>query len=130
MSKRYVVQVNVNTIADPEWVTVPHPKTGTDWMTRRRTSAIIDAAKLLKADGRQHRVVISRPVYEIVPEVSPVEIATAAETIHESWTDPDGDETVEVKSTETTEQVEDSHEPEDEGTCCFKHRQDWFQSQM
>lgn len=29
-----------------------------------------------------------------------------------------------------TEQVEDSHEPEDEGTCCFKHRQDWLQSQL
>lgn len=29
-----------------------------------------------------------------------------------------------------TEQIEDSHEPEDEGTCCFKHRQDWLQSQL
>jgi hypothetical protein len=145
MSKRYIIQANVSTDpANPTWENLEHPAGGT-WMTRSRTTARRDAARLvLNSDGNltaeKIQVVESRPVYETVLSVGPAEIQEAVEflqftagTVLDPETvldDDDDDDSTAVLKAPTTEQVEDSHEPEDEGTCCFKHRQDWLQSQM
>lgn len=84
MSKRYVIQV-LDTITDENatqvyeiataengqpltaWFNVQHPAGG-DWLTRSRTTALSDAAKLVQAgETRELRICMSRPVYAIVP---------------------------------------------------------------
>lgn len=71
MSKRYVIQVcTTNTPGfEKEWKALNHPGTGSPWMTHSRMTALVDAAKLINdGETRELRVVVSRPVYEIVVE--------------------------------------------------------------
>jgi hypothetical protein len=78
MSKRYVIQVNSGT----EWVPVLHPDTQKPWMTRTRNTALMDAARMINhGETRELRVVISRPVYEILVEggATPEELVTLAQ---------------------------------------------------
>lgn len=67
MSKRYVIQVKAAAFGqEPEWLNLQHPNGG-DWMTRSRSTAIADAARLVQAgETRELRVMLSRPVYELV----------------------------------------------------------------
>lgn len=84
MSKRYVIQINVATFAgaDPLWENVQHPAGG-DWLTRRRSTAIADAAKLVNAgETRELRIAISLPVYDVKPEVGMDAIREAAAAIN------------------------------------------------
>ncbi len=81
MAKRYVIQVNTvdaDLSGDSKWETVQHPAGG-DWMTRSRSTAIADAASLRNAgEARELRIAVSRPVYELVPDITDEQIAEAA----------------------------------------------------
>lgn len=100
MSKRYVIQV-LGTITDENvkdvqevhdndgtqaWFNVQHPKGG-DWKTRSRSTAIVDAAKLVQAgETRELRISISKPVYALTPDVDYAAIKNAAEVISpDAW---------------------------------------------
>jgi hypothetical protein len=115
MSKRYVIQVldivtdeNATDVAEvapnadgeivQAWFNVQHPQGG-DWKTRRRSSAIADAAKLVHAgETRELRIAISRPVYALTPvaELDDAAIRQAATTVyndhlHTDMTDEEAD---------------------------------------
>lgn len=91
MSKRYVIQVrqfnydvNSSELA-PTWENVQHPSGG-DWMTRSRSTAIADAAKLVHdGETRELRIGVSRPVYAVTPEVDFEAIKAAEQEMN--WTD-------------------------------------------
>lgn len=100
MSKRYVIQVldtitdeNLGDVYDVEsadepmtgWFNLPHPSGG-DWLTRSRTTAISDAARLVhEGETRKLRIGVSRPVYAVTPEVDFEAIKAAEAAIN--WTD-------------------------------------------
>lgn len=88
MSKRYVIQVLSHSIfADgvgQSWVTVQHPSG--DWMTRSRSTAIADAAKMIQnGETRELRIVLSEPVYSLTPIVDSDAIKIAAETLYNDF---------------------------------------------
>lgn len=95
MSKRYVIQVQEYVgINMPDvdgngcrWQTVQHPAGG-DWMTRSRSTAIADAAKLVHAgETRELRIGVSKPVYEVTPAIDMEQILAAKAAIN--WADAD-----------------------------------------
>lgn len=94
MSKRYVIQVYV--VNDDNgtlnaWQNVQHPS-GSDWMTRSRSTAIADAAKLVNAgETRELRIGVSRPVYSVTPDVDMEQIVAAAAEINFNEADDDED---------------------------------------
>lgn len=99
MSKRYVIQVNLSTGENAHWMNVQHP-TGGDWLTRSSSTAIADAAKLVKAgETRELRIGVSKPVYAVTPAIDMEQIlAAAAEINHtdaEDYFDAD-DETASI----------------------------------
>lgn len=95
MSKRYVIQVNGNPDlnADPRWVNVQHPAGG-DWLTRSRSTAIADAAKLVQAgETRELRVMLSLPVYQLQDAgVGNAEIVAASKEMHNPYLNPVDDD--------------------------------------
>lgn len=152
MSKRYVIQVNVGGTEDSglngQWENVQHPAGG-DWLTRSRSTAIADAAKLVHAgETRELRIGVSKPVYEVTPVVDMEQILAVKTEIN--WTadifaDTDEDDDEDYDGTDEDEDEneneddapiafelvdENTHEVTDDGSCCFKHRQAWIASQM
>lgn len=87
MSKRYVIQVRIVPTfpGGDEWINVQHVNGG-NWMTRSRSTAIADAAKLIQAgETRELRVVLSEPVYSLTPVVDSDAIKIAAETLYNDF---------------------------------------------
>lgn len=109
MSKRYVIQVletvngdNGKVIANVgEWKNLQHPKGG-DWMTRSRSTAIADAAKLVyDGETRELRIGISKPVYAVTPEIDMEQILAAKATIN--WASADDVDEVDENEEEDVE---------------------------
>lgn len=98
MSKRYVIQVNLSTDpTNPMWENYQFDNGGdskADWMTRSRNTALVDAAKIKHSgETRELRVMISQPVYELVPAgVGDAEITEVMNTVHPSWLENDSDD--------------------------------------
>lgn len=96
MSKRYVIQVKHTMHEDTEivkWENLQHPNGG-DWLTRSRSTAIADAARLVQAgETRELRVMESRPMYELVDAgVTQVEIDAVLADHLETVNDDDDDD--------------------------------------
>ena len=96
MSKRYVIQVfvtNEDNATLNVWETVQHPS-GNDWMTRSRSTAIADAAKLAQAgETRELRVMLSKPVFELVDAgVDNAVIVEASKVIYNDYVNTDDDD--------------------------------------
>lgn len=87
MSKRYVIQVLASAFGQaPEWLNYQHPAGG-DWMTRSRSTAIADAAKLVQVgETRELRVMLSKPVFELVDAgVDHAAIVEASQTMYNDF---------------------------------------------
>lgn len=117
MSKRYVIQVNVGGTEDTglngQWENVQHPAGG-DWKTRSRSTAIADAAKLVHAgETRELRIGVSKPVYEVTPEVDFEEILAAKVVISHADADDFEDEVDEDEEEDTEYDGEDVNNIDD-----------------
>ena len=122
MSKRYVIQVNLSTGENAHWQTVQHPAGG-DWMTRSRSTAIADAAKLVQSgETRELRIAVSKPVYEVTPDVDFEQILAAKAELNafanksiivlDEDEDDDEDEDEDVDDDAGFELVNESNEPD------------------
>lgn len=121
MSKRYVIQVLETVVGENgeplvgEWKNVQHPAGG-DWKTRSRTTAIADAAKLVHAgETRELRVGVSKPVYEVTPEVDFEGILAAKAAIN--WADADDfEDEVDEDEVDEDEEEDAEYDGEDDDT--------------
>jgi len=123
MSKRYVIQVKIVSTfpGGDEWINVQHPAGG-DWLTRSKTTALADAAKLIQAgETRELRIGISQPVYSVTPleGFDHIAIKNAAEVIApDAWdTDEDADEAYDGQDDDDDD---DDDESEDVAPAAFE----------